>query len=456
MANVIPSVNSAALEAIQDRQVRDVLKQVVSGWQVRNGQSGSGENAFLTESDLKSAFNKQPIVDAIASALTNAPKTKFEKYTPVGNLINEMQAQIMADPQFISLGQRVRLIDAPETGLITRLDDAVTGISDEHENRVLADNVLVNALNTIWAAIGDGEALVQSGSSAIANRTGAIASSWNQVQTSLGDAQDSYAAARQELETVASKVTGLSARSTLRLDVGGFVTGYTAYSAIDVNGVRTSKFYVRAGEFAIGSPSSVIDPATGEATDVKVPFIITTEPRTINGITSPAGMYVSNAFIENGSIDNLKVGLAAIERANIKDLAVNTLKIQDESVIVPIVLNSVITSDGIVWAGEEERYCITPEITFDAPVNLVAIASWNSAASNADTNTKIRITVLGVGDIVQQNASLINGYALTHTASGNIKLPAGKYRIEVWFSNDWYQGYFTLRNWSCTLLGAKK
>ena len=52
---VVPGVPHAALQAIKDENVKAVLQALVDGWQVRNNQTGSGDNKFLTQADFDAA-----------------------------------------------------------------------------------------------------------------------------------------------------------------------------------------------------------------------------------------------------------------------------------------------------------------------------------------------------------------------------------------------------------------
>ena len=52
----------------------------------------------------------------------------------------------------------------------------------------------------------------------------------------------------------------------------------------------------------------------------------------INGETVLAGVYITDAYIRNGQITNLKIGDLAVDEAKIGDLAVNTAKIRDLAV----------------------------------------------------------------------------------------------------------------------------
>lgn len=519
---VVQSINSSALERIEDRNVRDVLKQLVGGWQVRNGQSGSGENAFLTEADLKKAFQKQPIAAAVAEAISNAPRKVSSAYTPIGKLINDLQAEILADPFFQFLGERIKLIDTPTTGLIDQMiglkdglyqidktiNDPVNGLYSElkgaglriggatagyanltqlkadavsasyqytdqiraqlNQNiesgnvteknvRVQSDNALSEAINTIWATVGDGTALVQTGSNTVSSRNGALASAWQQVQATLKDPQTgkilTSVAGRAEFNVANDKITGLSGQYTVKLDAGGYVAGYGLASGKDINGRPYSKMYFRANTFAIGSPNGTVNPITGEAVGAQIPFIVKTEPFFMNGRVYPAGVYIDKAFIIFAQADEFDFGVGTIGTANIKDLTVTTLKIGNNAVTVPAYVNGYGGSShgagGMSKVGQVS-------VSYPDNVSIVALASWQASCGGISTNSRFEIRVANVGTGFGQSDSLLANYTSSHAGSGRINLPAGNYVFEVWLGNDWYQGAYTLGQWSCTLLGVMR
>ena len=109
----------------------------------------------------------------------------------------------------------------------------------------------------------------------------------------------SQAAIQVEAVATASKITGLEAQYTVKLDVGGRVSGFGLASS-----AAQSDFAVNADRFYIAPPS-------GSAKGTS-PFMVLTAPQTINGTTVPAGTYMRSAYIHNGSIDIAKINKASI------------------------------------------------------------------------------------------------------------------------------------------------
>lgn len=74
-----------------------------------------------------------------------------------------------------------------------------------------------------------------------------------------------------------------------------------------------------------GDPSS--SPYYGQ-----FPFIVQKTPTVINGVSVPAGVYMRDAFIANGTISNAMIGNAAIDSAKIANAAITTAHIQNAAI----------------------------------------------------------------------------------------------------------------------------
>lgn len=297
MAADIPQVSLAAVEAIADTNTRQVLRNLVAGWNTRNGV---GTKSFVTPESF--ARND------VARALGNAVSTQYVK---AGPLIDALQASVLASAQFQALGTGIDLVT-----------EAVDG---EVIKRIGGDNSLASAINTLWASVGSNSALVQTGNTIAVNDVSAIATKFSQVQAAItgGDGNlIASAALRTEQNATASTVTGLSGQYSVKIDLNGYVAGFGLSSTVNNSGNASSSFIIRADRFAVGSPGQ------GNI----VPFIVQASATYLNGQYVPAGVYVSELFVKNGSIDNLKVGYGAIQTANIVDGAIVNAKIGDAQI----------------------------------------------------------------------------------------------------------------------------
>ncbi|MGB6924828.1 TipJ family phage tail tip protein [Psychrobacter sp.] len=108
-----------------------------------------------------------------------------------------------------------------------------------------------------------------------------------------------YAAIQTESTVTADALGKLNAQYTLKLDVGGRISGF---------GLASS---ATRSDFAINADNFWIAPPTGTSKG-KSPFMVLTSPQTINGTVVPAGTYMTAAFIHEGAIDLAKINTATI------------------------------------------------------------------------------------------------------------------------------------------------
>lgn len=106
---------------------------------------------------------------------------------------------------------------------------------------------------------------------------------------------------------------GLINKYVVKIDTNGYVSGFGLASTTN-NATPLSDFIIRADRFSVASPS-------GPGITPVIPFIVTTTPQTINGVSVPVGVYINGAFIQNGTITNAKIGNAAIDDAKIANLS---------------------------------------------------------------------------------------------------------------------------------------
>ncbi|WP_288773700.1 phage tail protein [uncultured Psychrobacter sp.] len=116
----------------------------------------------------------------------------------------------------------------------------------------------------------------------------------------------------------------------VKFDSGNRAAGF----GIMENADATIDFAVLADKFYIAPPSG-----TGKGVR---PFAVYTSPTTINGVVVPAGTYMDNAFIANGTLDaakikdatitSAKIGQAEIKTVNIAQAAIKSAQIDDLAV----------------------------------------------------------------------------------------------------------------------------
>lgn len=129
----------------------------------------------------------------------------------------------------------------------------------------------------------------------------AVASSVTQVSARLNNAGGPGVTLEQSFNTTASKIDGLSAQYSIKINNNGHVSGF-GLSSTPVNGTPFSTFAVVADRFVIASPQG----------GVTTPFQVISSPTYINGVYVPAGTYMTDAYIRNAIVDTLHIANNAI------------------------------------------------------------------------------------------------------------------------------------------------
>lgn len=187
-----------------------------------------------------------------------------------------------------------------------------------------------------------------------ADSANALATQQVQARLDTGD----FAAVKVQSSASASKVSGLEAQYTVKLDVAGLISGYGLASTA-VNAAPTSSFGVRAGNFFVAPPAvaSATAPTTNlfkgfvwldtsvtpnvtrywsgtawTTTPQTLPFIIQTVPTTINGVVVPPGVYMDSAYMRTfvaqfGQIGNLAVDDASIIKLSVAKLTAGSIAV---------------------------------------------------------------------------------------------------------------------------------
>lgn len=270
----------------------------------------------------------------------------------------------------------------------TRITANAAAIVTEQNTRASADSSLATSITSLTSTVNNNNsnltAAIASEATARANADTALTNSVNTLQATVTNNNSTLTASIQtEATTRASVDTGLLAQYTVKTDVNGYVSGFGLASTAN-NAAASSSFAVRADTFYIANP-------TGPSVAPAMPFIVRTTATTIGGVNVPVGVYISDAFIQNGTISNAKIANAAIDNAKIASL--------DAAKIT----TGFLSADRI-QAG-----------TLDAK-----IANINAAVITSGTIGSARIGDLDASKITtgQLTSDRINGANLTINASG--------------------------------------
>ena len=278
---------------------------------------------------------------------------------------------------------------------LTNLETEVLGGNSASSSRIDALDAILfdNSGNAVVSA--NNLSTMKSG---VLNDNGTLRASAEQMDFLSADYTDpvsgnNTSSLKQVLETSASSVTGLRASFAVKVDLNGAIAGFGLASTSNAAGNITSEFIVNADRFALmrgGSDSTTaVTPFTVQAT--------TDNDFNGSGETVLAGVYMTDTFIKNGSIESAKIKTLGVDKitgtfaefqsvltgnldanrinldnstitsedingvptviikdlgvgnAKIKDLAVSTLKIQNQAVTFPV--SDITTSDQTLTQG---------------------------------------------------------------------------------------------------------
>lgn len=303
-----------------------------------------------------------------------------------------------------SLTSRINLVDGPSS-----LSGSVNArILSESQARSSGDSALASSINSLSATVSSNQsalsAAISTESQARASADSALSSQIATLSSAISSNElDLSAALEIEAVTRASTDDGLLAQFTVKVDVNGYVSGFgLASTARDARAI--SSFIVRADNFLIGSP-------TGPGITPADPFIVRTTPTTIGGVSVPVGVYISDAFIQNGTITNAKIANLAVDNAKIANI--DAAKI-----------NAGFISADRIQAG-----------TLDAKIANISAAVITSGTLNiariADASiTSAKIASLDAAKITATTLSAITANAGTITA-GVLRSADNKFVIDL-------------------------
>lgn len=296
MGAVETTANGAATSAqLQSEQTTRANADTALASDVTTLQSSVSTNAAAIQTEQTARANADSALSSDITSLTT---------TVSGNA-----AAISAETTARSNADSALASDI--TSLNTATSNNAAAITSEQTARANADSALATDITALNTATSNNAAAISSETTARTNADSAIANDVSTLQTAVSGNTTS-------ISTQATSINGLSAQYTVKIDNNGAISGYgLASNAVD--GAIVSEFIVNADRFAIMSPSTTLTNASGSH-NASVPFIVQSSATTINGVSVPAGVYITDAFVRNGSIVNAKIANAAIDDAKIANL----------------------------------------------------------------------------------------------------------------------------------------
>jgi hypothetical protein len=295
------------LAAVQEEQTAriagdtaEATARTTLATQLRGDYTGTDPTVLATGivyNERQSRITAEGVISSSISALSS---TVTNNYTTLNSAItSEATTRASADST----------LSSQLTTLTSTVGTNTAAITSEATTRANADSSLSTQISSLTSTVNTNTAAISTEISTRANADAALTSSITTLQSTSGA---NTAAIQTEATTRASETGNLFAKYTVKVDTNGYVSGFGLASTAN-NGTTVSDFAVRADKFYIASPS-------GPGVTPSMPFIVQTTQQTINGEVVPVGVYMTDAFIRNGSITNAKIANASIDSAKISTL----------------------------------------------------------------------------------------------------------------------------------------
>ncbi len=218
------------------------------------------------------------------------------------------------------------------------------GVWSEQSARIEGDLAQAKLTEQLSAQMNESNALFQQQINANASAISSTIKVTETLQTKVGKNSSS-------IQNVSESVDGIYAQQFIKFDVNGHVSGHGS-----MNDGTTSTFIFNYDRIQFGTPVGI------DGIEPKPLMTLQNKPVTLpNGTVIPRGLYVDNGsfgyinanriWAENLSVISADLGTIKVKTANIEDGAIDTLKIKDEAVTVPIGVKAIDVKTITTFAG---------------------------------------------------------------------------------------------------------
>ena len=232
--------------------------------------------------------------DSVVGPFNAAAGTVANTATDVAHQLNVLSNAITSSQLATSLSEPIAKIPGIES---------FTGYTSGYSG-----NSLLTRIGAVETTAGNAATSAQltAESTARTNADSALASDITSLTTTVGNNTTS-------ISTNATSINGVEAQYTVKIDNNGAVAGFGLASTTSAAGNITSEFIVNADRFAVINSGTTVTNPTGSH-NASVPFTVVSSQTTLNGETVPAGVYMADAFIKNGSLVSAKIGSLAVDK----------------------------------------------------------------------------------------------------------------------------------------------
>ncbi|WP_062269505.1 phage tail tip fiber protein [Endozoicomonas arenosclerae] len=203
---------------------------------------------------------------------------------------SEQQARVAKDNELSeSITAQANRVDTVISDLSDETNNRTSAIQIEQQARVSADEALGTQINSVKSDLSDEsterKAAIQSEQQARVQGDNALASNLNTVQTTIGEHTASIQSLSETSASQSDDIGSIKAQYTFKLDVDGYVSGYTS-----INDGDQSSMIFRQDVFAVGAPGKT-----------SLTFVIDGEKVVMDGAS------IKDATIESAAIKKLNV-----------------------------------------------------------------------------------------------------------------------------------------------------
>jgi len=380
----VPALPS--LQGIEDHNTREAFRHVYDMLNVRNGDVGDGRDAFVTRKEL--ADNGGIVVGGFGG---RAPLANGLQAATVSNWAAEQTRTLSDLENAVRSSPFFNYLQTP----IKRLAQEGSQIKTEQ-----------TTLQTSFASLARINSVMQA-----------------QISTS-------YVLLEENKQVTADLDGRLSAQWSVKIDIDGYVSGFGLSSTAN-NSTPFSEFYIAANRFAVGSPGVPRGTSGGQyasPTAANIPFVVVAEPPPdngyfLNGKFVANGVYMRDAFIQNGSIVRARIGTAQVD----------TLEVAGNAVTVPYGA----TQSGSLSLTSTYQFVVSLTLVYSgiAPAQTyISVTGYASGLGSGTTPFSVNIELRINGSPVRATADSINndwGCTPTMTYISGA-LGVGSHTVEVY------------------------
>ncbi|NDN56651.1 host specificity protein J [Acinetobacter baumannii] len=336
------------LQAYAQREVQARIEGDRVTVQKIDNYIASNDSALATVRESAQVAVEQSSANAEAIELINLElddKASTGQLTQVKSDIKNVDDKVAA--QTVRIDGVYAQINPPLIGSESDLignEGGYAGVWSEQSARIEGDLAQSKRTDQVSAQLNDSNALFQQQINANASAISSTIKVTETLQTKVGENSAS-------IQNVSESVDGIYAQQFTKFDVNGHVSGHGS-----MNDGTTSTFIFNYDCIQFGTPVGI------DGIEPKPLMTLQNTPVTLpNGTVIPRGLYVDNAsfgyinanriWAENLSAISADLGTIKVKNANIEDGAIDTLKIKDEAVTVPIGVKAIDVKTITTFAG---------------------------------------------------------------------------------------------------------